>query len=147
MDAELTALLTSQAVNCTAEQISVFVAAEINNLNTLRALRDADFKDAGISVGTRVKVREALGQGAASSSEGGGSNCAGAQHRPPTQVSIVAYATSPAIAAATSAARSAAAASSSARSIQYGRQGGKAKAANAASGAMMRQWLQPRSAS
>ena len=72
MDAELTALLTSQAVNCTAEQISVFVAAEINNLNTLRALRDADFKDAGISVGTRVKVRETLGQGAASSSEGGG---------------------------------------------------------------------------
>ena len=114
MDAELTALLTSQAVNCTAEQISVFVAAEINNLNTLRALRDADFKDAGISVGTRVKVREALGQGAASSSEGGGSNCAGAQHRPPTQVSIVAYATSPAIAAATSAARSAAAAAASA---------------------------------
>ena len=53
------------------EQISVFVAAEINNLNTLRA-RDADFKDAGISVGTRVKVRETLGQGAASSSEGGG---------------------------------------------------------------------------
>ena len=71
MDAELIALLTSQAVNCTAEQISVFVAAEINNLNTLRA-RDADFKDAGISVGTRVKVRETLGQGAASSSEGGG---------------------------------------------------------------------------
>ena len=61
-----------------------------------------------------VGSQNSFGQGAASSSERGASNSAGEQHRPLTQASIVAFATSPAIAAATSAARSAAAAAASA---------------------------------
>ena len=78
MDPRLRATLTSPRVGCTQEQIAALVAADVTDAETLGAIADADFKELGISIGLRARMRGAL------QSTGGQSNCSagGAFHFP-----------------------------------------------------------------
>ena len=118
MDSSLRSLLTSPRVGCTQEHVDKFVNADVLSLNDAQLLGESDFKELGLSIGTRNRVLQALQQ-----------ECLPAIPTAPRQrQSVLSYAPSNPWAAASAAASEPAAATPAQMNRINGRVGGAKRA-------------------
>ena len=139
MDLSLRAALTSPRVGCTDDAIDALVAADITNVETLKALSDNDFRDVGISIGLRARIRKAL----QAEQQPSCSALPGPSFAPPLQPALAGHAA--AATTAISSSQKTQSATAAAKAAADGAKGGKRKAAyrheDAQLGGGIQSWL------